>query len=1742
MPEKDYISKAYSALRDNLEGFSKDEATFRTEMQNPDYVKKAYAALKDNLDGFSTTEQDFYNQVGLKKKAGSEPLSTGSPTSSRETANGERNDVNFGYRSLDEAIAALPQKEPAKLPRAILNTNKPDATQAGTTSPPIVSKGNKLKEVKNTADFNEKWDTKHTATDMVTGSHMDEVDERRKQNLEYQKDAGVVKETIESAAAGLDAAYSMVLQMPNMLYNTFAIPVNAAIDAMGGKGEIKADPEGILAKSADYYANRAKELLTQQQKKYDKTLVDEFNEGDKGKAIHQLVNSTIRMLPPMMAMAGASFAGASAASVEIGGALGFGSEKYNEIKDLPLPESVKQRNALASGMLTSMFNKWSLDKIAIPVAKTLATKGEQAAVQVAKETFEETYKQVFKKLAPVTEPLHSGIAFAATGFATNVLDKITGVSPDKDLTEGIPDMFIEGIALGTGIHAGKRILNRERAQTIDQLHNEAEQIKNDADNPEVNPDLKESLLQTYQDKTEQLNIEMEKERENALKYSEEEKTIVEDLSNKVQQNNKILADPAISPETKNLKIVENDKLNGEIDKLNKEAEKRTTADVDKIIEKKQKKLGLPTTPEIPLSIEHQDILDNMENGTTLDANDITSLSDELYKRLKGIEAIKSQAGRRFTIKQIDEASKDLSSKIDALETAKIKLEESGKEFIKVDEIKEDKIEQSIATEPVSKIPNKKEENIHNSTSTFDTKSEGGKVEEAGTVQKGELKPKEESASAVEQFIEEQKNAKTSVRKKEIQIKIDKAVEKLIPDHNTRETGEVKLSDKVDASIENIEMPDGEEGYRISVKDADGKELDSQDFYDKPEVVKYLNGKQKGYDLAKTEKPKSEIKESESEIKVGSEVSYRDNSGTMEKGTVESVEGSEVKIKGPNGTIHRRTVEDIQREQVLSTLTESKSEIDNAISLPKVEPDTDAKDIVQAKILPVKEAISAVFKGLNVIQDKTMGKMVDHAETWLSGKIKQWSVNQNTALRTIGTGLTSYANGLPRNIQETANKKYLTGGIKFAQETMSRNIDALRKLIDNDLVSMERVHEVLDPDFYKEDKSKVVTKYDDLNTSEKQLADTLRAMLDYVHNYNFAMGMIDVDTYNKFKGKYTPRLYESFEVPVEVQGAIEEHNNYISNKLITDIFKQRKEITDEMRKTILKDPIYATAKRMMQTEVNASVLSYLENVKKDPLLVSDVAQKGFSQLNGKGYGPLNGKFVADYIVEDLKGYFFANDGLDLIYNVFKVYDKIKLRQFFKKLHTVWEPAVQLGNFTSNFTFAFIGGLDPITYGGNLRKAAKEIKNKGPVYDLLVKSGIIGSDVLSSDLLPLTANTPTPVIKEQNAFMKVVGKIDDFTMKLYEETDNNAKVAAYMGFREYGYSEPEAIRKVYESFQNYATVGKIWDAASKTPGVGNPYVKFQADLQRILKNAALKRPLTTAMYAGMIYGLSQVASSLSDEDDAHKALREGREYIPKMDFGIGSIPLTFKTPTGEVNLARYLSPYYITDIGGGEHPIEAWSKMLPYKFKYSEGPAKGILSWLPPFSADDPMVGVWYAALIGDKDFRGKSISDPLATRYTTSGLTDTERAMNSINYIMRSQIPYYDKAQDMYMATTGGTDFYGRQKNGLQTIISILVKTQDFGDTQYNEIIEKKLKGFQYKMSDLEQDAKDVDATIKKVLTKKADLLKNKVITKEQFDNMIIDELENQRKRKVGILEKQAKVQEEINKYLEQVKDFIPNKK
>jgi hypothetical protein len=330
-------------------------------------------------------------------------------------------------------------------------------------------------------------------------------------------------------------------------------------------------------------------------------------------------------------------------------------------------------------------------------------------------------------------------------------------------------------------------------------------------------------------------------------------------------------------------------------------------------------------------------------------------------------------------------------------------------------------------------------------------------------------------------------------------------------------------------------------------------------------------------------------------------------------------------------------------------------------------------------------------------------------------------------------------------------------------------------------------------------------------------------------------------------------------------------------------------------------------------------------------------------------------------------------------------------------------------------------------------------------------------------------------------------------LYRKADDQAKMAAYMSLKELGLSNEDAGRKVRQQMQRYGVLGSMYKILVNMPFVGIGF-QFSGDLSRIIYNTFRTSPLTfTQWYAGLI-GMYLSLSALAGEDEEERRLREaagGFKQFPVLGKipGIGKyigLPLEWVIPwfgdeKKKLDVARFLSPAFAFELGTEAQTGDSWgnaasdivSMMSPLGLNMDDGVR---LSW------SDPAWGPLMAWII-DKDFRGKSISDPRATAFNPKGVaSDADKRMNQTIFLMRSYIPFFRDANDFYLSTTYGRDYYGRTRDwedALMRVVGIRAGT-------YNEQVD-----LQEAVSRIARSYKGkVQAEVSRVSGIKTDLVKN----------------------------------------------------
>lgn len=927
----------------------------------------------------------------------------------------------------------------------------------------------------------------------------------------------------------------------------------------------------------------------------------------------------------------------------------------------------------------------------------------------------------------------------------------------------------------------------------------------------------------------------------------------------------------------------------------------------------------------------------------------------------------------------------------------------------------------------------------------------------------------------------------------------------------------------------ITMPDGEPGKKVSITKPDGEVVEVGNFYPE-DVEKEAAKKIKGYKLQDGKQMDTNVPlekpEAQTQDLTGKEVSF-EQAGSEKRGVVQSIdEKGNYKIKDAKGINY--TVKPADARSV-EALDKAKANYDKLIGkIDKLIKSKEKSDSTPpytgptgALMMNPKNLVTAPMKALG-FGDKLIASATSKIEDGIAKSFRRGMGNSNKYLSRASSEAQGLFKQLALTADEMMSRRKALGQMNAAPLKAVKFYQSGVDVVGRTPESLQNVHQVLDPEVYS--KRGVTPKTEaDLSPSEKQLFDLLRSTNDLIHDWHFLNGRISQETYDKNKGTYAPRFYDNIEfegLPGELKEAFEDYAKQQNFSYV----KERQAFEDVMgENSITEDPVYGTSMRLAQMLRNQAVMEYAADLNGRVKTYNEGDSNipnSYIKLEGGGqfgnintYGKLTNKYVPRDIAEDFKGSLFINYAADKVFDAFKWYDRLAVRQFLKKTKTLYNPITQLGNIGSNYVFAMMNGLDPLTYQTRKIEAAKIVKEKSDLYVRLVEEGILGTDITTKDLKYEAKGKP---VGEQG----MLSQIDDRISEFYGSRDDIAKVAAYLAHtKDYGRSDAEALKRVSEGFQNYNNVGRFYDLAAKTPVVGNPFIKFKGDLMRIMKNNFSQRPLTNI---ALLAGLNLVASSLSkwaDEDETIKQIRERRKFIPKVplpDALGGDIPLVWKTPIGEINAARYFSPFNIYDMGDKGSTVEEVTQFLPYQLKKTEG------NDVPLPQISDPFLGV-YAQIAFDKDFRGKPILDPEETKWRSGNATTQEKIQNAATFIARQQIPFFANADDMLRAYNDKPDYYGRNKDLKQALLSNMIKIQDF---EKPEAIESLSKEIDYRLGQMDKLNADV-ATAKNLAEKNVAKINEREISDESKQRLIRGEYMRAENKIAELMDKQAEIKQQL---------------
>lgn len=744
--------------------------------------------------------------------------------------------------------------------------------------------------------------------------------------------------------------------------------------------------------------------------------------------------------------------------------------------------------------------------------------------------------------------------------------------------------------------------------------------------------------------------------------------------------------------------------------------------------------------------------------------------------------------------------------------------------------------------------------------------------------------------------------------------------------------------------------------------------------------------------------------------------------------------------------------------------------------------------------PNKLKRSAGWSPITHLQEKTAGAMHDALTRGIRDVIERGRHSKYGTVRLVTDAIQKWMGFFGQTEDRQEAQRQLTG----AREMAAMQPQDIFNLLVRNFSPEERlnVHRALDPEVHTDptgQKFEPVT----LSPKEQQLAEILGTINDITHHLTYAMGGINKETFKKNYGKYIMRGYDQYEIPTP--SAAEAPASIIKNAVVNTFVKGRKEwenISKAMREQVIKDPVYLTMKRFQQVLVSKAAFDFMDDIMTNsPRLVSESERPGFVYVNNKKKnGPWAGKWVAKEAHEDMVGYYSTHQAVQTVYDMLRAYENIgfrfeaggKVREFrprrlLKIGVTVLNPVVQLGNILVNIAFAAWGGVGPVQYLANSIKGISDVKNRNGIFRWAVANGLIGSNIGANDkyidfrklaeMAESAAQGKDPMAMNLKALMKKPTVV-------YQTADDVAKLAMFRSYLEKGFDKNKAKDLTLKAMQDYRQVGAAWDIFSKIPVVGQPFAKFSGDLMRLIYNAIGRRPLSTAAsLAAYKLGMDFIGSQSGETED-EKKLRESRGFMPSIYVpGFGKISLTTRIGNTEVNLARYMSPFYGFSPSGAyesneDASAESYAKFVP-------APLQALAPFLPreiagvPFFGNmaemdqpvpnqvakgfvDVLLGPLFQVLI-DHDFRGMPISDPKSNSYDKYGsmLSWLQKDFNRAVFLIRSYTPQPIKdAIDMTSVLASGIDSYGREKTPSQAFARFAgIRAVRFGDKDYDKAAE-----------------------------------------------------------------------------------------
>jgi len=268
--------------------------------------------------------------------------------------------------------------------------------------------------------------------------------------VEYLKDVG------SGLGKGSYDVLQSIYDIPSLAYNVAALPQNAIVSALGKKELQVKSPEILSDNVFTESAKSGTKMFEKQIDLDDKPILDEFKDGNYGKAFQKVGIEIAKSLPysASIAASGGTIGAVTKVTPMVAGtysAMVLGaSQKNAALRDSDSDEWIKMANVIPSGALEGLTERFGTLKIVNDATRLVKEVGKDKAKEVLASGFKNALKESFDKAKPLGGSMvDESWTELANLLGSNAVDKVT-TNPEKKIFDANEFLTTALVSAGSG--------------------------------------------------------------------------------------------------------------------------------------------------------------------------------------------------------------------------------------------------------------------------------------------------------------------------------------------------------------------------------------------------------------------------------------------------------------------------------------------------------------------------------------------------------------------------------------------------------------------------------------------------------------------------------------------------------------------------------------------------------------------------------------------------------------------------------------------------------------------------------------------------------------------------------------------------------------------------------------------------------------------------------------------------------------------------------------------------------------------------------------------------------------------------------------------------------------------------------------------------------------------------------------------------------------------------------------------